>query len=195
MNWLKSDYLKFLCIVVIALIIFYWLYITLNKTNVNETRESFQNDSLMGLNSTMNSSLEEQYSDNMIKSAPYPSSSDNNEDFKKIDNTLQEQEQQNGNNLPTVNGYPKDQLMPSELLPMDSNSKWAQVNPTGQGDLKDQNFLNAGYHLGTNTVGQSLRNANLQLRSDPPNPQMSVSPWMQSTIEPDTNRLPFEIGK
>jgi hypothetical protein len=58
----------------------------------------------------------------------------------------------------------------------------------------DKNFLEAGYHVGINTVGQSNRNANLQLRSEPPNPQMSVSPWMQSTIEPDLARKPLEIG-
>ena len=74
------------------------------------------------------------------------------------------------------------------------NSKWAQVNPVGQGELGDQNFLNAGYHVGVNTVGQTLRNANLQIRSEPPNPQLKVSPWLQSTIEPDTNRKPMEIG-
>ena len=90
--------------------------------------------------------------------------------------------------------YPKDQLTPQDLLPQDPNSKWAQVNPSGQGDLGDQNFLNAGYHMGINTVGQTLRNANMQLRSEPPNPQVKVAPWLQSTIEPDSNRRPMEIG-
>lgn len=90
--------------------------------------------------------------------------------------------------------FPKDQLTPAELLPGDANSTWAQVNPIGQGDLMDKNFLEAGYHIGINTIGQSNRNANLQLRSEPPNPQMAVSPWMQSTIEPDLGRKPLEIG-
>ena len=40
-----------------------------------------------------------------------------------------------------------------------------------------------------------LRNANLQLRSEPPNPQLKVSPWSQSTIEPDVNRRPLELGE
>ena len=90
--------------------------------------------------------------------------------------------------------FPKDQLTPQELLPADANSTWAQVVPAGQGSVGDQNFLNAGFHVGINTVGQTLRNANLQLRSEPPNPQVKVSPWLQSTIEPDTNRKPREIG-
>ena len=90
--------------------------------------------------------------------------------------------------------FPKDQLTPTDLLPQDANSKWAQVNPSGQGSVGDQNFLNAGFHVGVNTVGQTLRNANLQLRSEPPNPQMQVSPWMNTSMEPDTNRRAMEIG-
>jgi hypothetical protein len=90
--------------------------------------------------------------------------------------------------------FPKDQLNPAELLPGDANSTWAQVAPNGQGELGDQNFLSSGYHVGINTVGSSLRNANMQLRSDPPCPQVTVSPWLQSTIAPDLSRLPLEIG-
>jgi len=90
--------------------------------------------------------------------------------------------------------FPKDQLTPGELLPGDPNSKWSESVPSGQGELGDQNFLTAGYHVGVNTVGQTLRNANRQIRSEPPNPQVKVSPWLQTTIETDTNRRPLEIG-
>ena len=98
-----------------------------------------------------------------------------------------------------VNGgvvdFPRDRLTAEDLLPKDAaNSKWAKMNPAGQGDVLDQNFLTAGYHVGVNTQGQSLRNANLQLRSEPANPQMAVSPWNIATIEPDSNRKPLEIG-
>ena len=90
--------------------------------------------------------------------------------------------------------FPKDIRDPSELLPKDKDSAWAKNVPAGQGELNTQNFLNAGHHLGVNTVGQSLRNANRQLRSEPPNPQVKVSPWLQSTIEPDINRRGLDIG-
>jgi len=99
----------------------------------------------------------------------------------------------NGNQFPS-DCFPRDQLNPAELLPGDANSTWAQVAPNGQGELGDQNFLSAGFHVGINTIGSSLRNPNLQLRSDPPCPQVVVSPWLQSTISPDLSRLPFEIG-
>lgn len=90
--------------------------------------------------------------------------------------------------------FPKEQLLPEELLPQDNSSTWAQVNPQGSGSLKDKNFLSSAYHSGVDTIGSTLRNANLQLRSDPPNPQVVVSPWMQTTIQPDTNRRPLEVG-
>ena len=90
--------------------------------------------------------------------------------------------------------YPRDQLTPSELLPKDPNSVWAQQNPMGSGSLKGKNFLSAGALIGVNTVGQSLRNANYQLRSEPPNPQVAVSVFNQTTIEPDVNRRTLEIA-
>ena len=91
--------------------------------------------------------------------------------------------------------FPKDQLSPADLLPSDCNSKWAQSVPNCQGELGDMNFLTAGYHIGINTVGQTLRNANLQIRSEPPNPQVNVGPWNLSTIEPDFMRPPLELGQ
>jgi hypothetical protein len=83
---------------------------------------------------------------------------------------------------------------PNDLLPKDNNSQWAQLNPSGKGELANINLLKAGYHIGIDTVGETLRNANLQIRSEPPNPQLNVGPWNLSTIEPDIMRPPLEIG-
>jgi len=91
--------------------------------------------------------------------------------------------------------YPRDRLTADDLLPKDAaDSKWARINPSGSGNISDQNYLTAGYHVGINTVGQSLRNANLQLRSEIPNPQNAVGPWLISTIEPDLRQNTLEIG-
>jgi hypothetical protein len=80
---------------------------------------------------------------------------------------------------------------PKELLPS-NNSEWGSSNPSSA--LQNVNLLQAGYHIGIDTVGQSLRNGNLQVRSEPPNPQMQVGPWNNTTIEPDLMRAPLEIG-
>jgi len=83
---------------------------------------------------------------------------------------------------------------PAELLPRDANSEFSKLNPMGSGDLQNVSLLKAGWHIGINTVGQSLRNANLQVRSEPPNPQLNVGPWNQTSIAPDLQRRPLEIG-
>ena len=90
--------------------------------------------------------------------------------------------------------YPRDQLTPSELLPKDNASVWSEQNPMGPGSLKGKNFLSAGALIGVNTVGQSMRNANLQVRSEPPNPQVAISIFNQSTISPDFSHRSFEVG-
>jgi hypothetical protein len=85
-------------------------------------------------------------------------------------------------------------INPSDLLPNDENSEWAKLNPHGVGDLSEVNLVKAGHAIGVNTVGTSLRNANQQLRSDPPVPQVNVGPWNNTTIEPDGMRVPLELG-
>lgn len=117
----------------------------------------------------------------------YASDPNGNESFSKVTAPLQ--------TGPSPTCFPRDRLTADDLLPKDAaNSKWAQLNPAGQGDVRDQNFLTAGYHVGVNTTGSSKRNGNLQLRSEPINPQVVVSPWMQSTIEPNLYQRPLEIG-
>lgn len=122
---------------------------------------------------------------NVVK--PSEQMSANNEDYRAVDFTT--------NPLPG-DCFPKDRLTAEDLLPKDAaNSKWAQVNPAGQGDVKDQNFLNAGYMIGINTVGSSLKNANLQLRSEPVIPKVAVGPFLNSSYEAsDALRRPLEIG-
>lgn len=86
------------------------------------------------------------------------------------------------NNEPVMN--------PKELLP--SDSEWSNVAPTK--GLENVSFLSAGHNFGTNTVGSSLRNANLQVRSEPVIQKVNTGPWNESTIEADTTRKSLEIG-
>ncbi len=95
---------------------------------------------------------------------------------------------------PQASCFPKSQLSPEELLPSEECNVWSKSNPHGSGTLADRNFLQAGWATGVSTVGSTLRNANRQLRSEPPNPQVKVSPWLSSTIGPDLGRKPLEVG-
>jgi hypothetical protein len=99
---------------------------------------------------------------------------------------------------PSGKGYALQPVAnPADLLPQDQNSQWSALNPNAmnKGDILMPDLLQAGYHIGLDTIGQTLRNPNLQLRSDPLIPKSDIGPWNQSTIEPDIGRVPLEIGQ
>jgi len=110
----------------------------------------------------------------------------------------------NATTTPHVTGAPASNIpsgyvagavaSPQDLLPVDQNSQWAALNPVAQGNIAAPDLLQAGYHIGLDTIGQTLRNANLQERSDPIIPKAAVGPWNQSTIDPDLGRVPLEVG-
>jgi len=96
---------------------------------------------------------------------------------------------------PSTTGYASQSVAsPSELLPSDANSQWASLNPVNQSNPQLPDMLQAGYHIGLDTIGQTMKNANLQLRSDPVIQKAVIGPWNQSTIEPDMMRVPLEVG-
>ena len=79
----------------------------------------------------------------------------------------------------------------SALLPKDREG-WGEMAPMGEvtDGLEGMGFINNG----TRGEGQNLRNANLQIRSEPANPVGGTGPWMNSTIQPDKLRRQLEIG-
>jgi hypothetical protein len=84
--------------------------------------------------------------------------------------------------------YSESTLSSSELLPKgELGASWAAVNPVGADDLKGQNFLQAGYHSNINTIGiaQTNRNPTYDIRTEVPNPQQRVGPFLNTTIDPD----------
>ena len=95
---------------------------------------------------------------------------------------------------PAVSSYSAQNVAnPSDLLPKDVNSQWSTLNPVNQG-VTTPDLLQAGYHIGLDTIGQTLKNPNLQLRSDPIIPKKDIGPWNQSTYEPDLMRVQLEVG-
>ncbi len=151
-------------------------------------------------NQSVKNNMDEEYTENFYSGEENDATTDNTDEEETTESFV------NSNNMDHFNSdsnlqerressnFPKETLGADDLLPNNDSSLWANVNPAGEGSLKDRNFLQSGYHVGVNTVGQTLRNANLQLRSEPPNPQVKVSPWLQTTINPDTGRKPMEIG-
>lgn len=88
------------------------------------------------------------------------------------------------------------QLTANDLLPTyDDANDFAQQNPVSK-LLQEQNFLQAGYHMGINTVVQSNKIPYLDLRSAPPIPKQEVGPFNNSSYEQPAgaNRRFMEIG-
>ena len=82
-------------------------------------------------------------------------------------------------------GMNKGTGLASSLLPREVASKedFGQFAP--EDILKGQNFLEPRKQIGfPETVGGALRNANQQIRKDPPNPKEPFV-WNNSTIVPD----------
>ena len=72
-------------------------------------------------------------------------------------------------------------LLPREVAPQEDFGEFAPDDI-----LSGQNFLEPRQQIGfPETVGGALRNANQQIRSDPPNPKEPFV-WNNSTIVPDT---------
>ena len=86
---------------------------------------------------------------------------------------------------------------PSDLLPASNSGEngWDVLNSVGTTAGANPELLEAGHHTGIDSVGQSLRNANLQLRSDPVILLKDTGPWNQSTIEATNMQVPFNLGR
>ena len=167
--------------VLIAIIVLYGVYML--YTNLNSKGK--------GGNEKMTQNRNKAYNNGSNgNSNPQPAQESGNEVYSSVGASSS-----SGMGLPPSCGPNSSSQNPADLLPKDNNSQWAQLNPAGKGDLANINLLKAGYHIGIDTVGQSLRNANLQIRSEPPNPQVNVGPWNLSTIEPDFMRPPLELGQ
>jgi cytoskeletal protein RodZ len=84
---------------------------------------------------------------------------------------------------------------PTDLLPSNSqNSAWGEIKP-GEG-LSQDLLSGVSGRVGLDTIGNTLKNGTLDIRSDPYIPKNN-SAWggiNQSTIEPDLARVPLEIG-
>jgi len=174
--------------VIVLLILAYGVNLLANYlvSKGNSGNESFQQGSAGPMSGSPDA---ESSVPSQMQSGPQPAFESNNEMFSAV------------SGIPTPSmGVPSSCSSgniqnPSDLLPKDTNSEWAQLNPSGKGELANINLLKAGYHIGIDTVGQTLRNANLQIRSEPANPQLYVGPWNLSTIESDFMRVPLELGQ
>ena len=81
----------------------------------------------------------------------------------------------------------------SDYLPQDTNEDWFETDfNQAQVQCGDENLVVSNrFVTGVNTQGSSLQFANYDLRTRPPNPKQVVSPWNNSSAEPDYNIKPL----
>lgn len=81
----------------------------------------------------------------------------------------------------------KDQFDVTKMLPQELED-WFDITPLQDTKkIRGTHLIHPKVHMGVNTVGNSLKNGTHDLRGDVPNPKFYVSPFLNSTIEPDTN--------
>lgn len=76
-----------------------------------------------------------------------------------------------------------------DFLPKEINDDWFNTDfSQAKYNINDDKLINTEkYVIGVNTVGQSLKNASYDIRGSINVPKFSVSPWNNSTTEPDYN--------
>lgn len=101
-----------------------------------------------------------------------------------------------GKYSPFTSKGPIDKESPEEifnidnLLPKEVNADAFEIIPEPVSS-KNRHLITVTRPVGTNTVGTTRKIANYDLRASPPCPKTVVSPWMQSSVEPDTNIKPL----
>jgi hypothetical protein len=86
-----------------------------------------------------------------------------------------------------------DNYNAKDFLPHEINDEWFETDfSLAKYQLNDDKLINTErYIIGINTVGQSLKNASYDIRGTIPNPKFVISPWNNSTYEPDFNLKPL----
>jgi hypothetical protein len=81
----------------------------------------------------------------------------------------------------------------NDFLPKEINNKWFDTDfSQAKYNVNNDTLINTDrYVIGINTVGQSLKNASYDIRGTIPNPKYTISPWNNSTYEPDYNIKPL----
>ena len=151
------------------------LYVIMNINN-DDNYKYVKNSGSLDMKNTSNTS-------NTSNLLDMKNNIDNNDNFFNTDNkkTINEQINNNDGNL-NVN----------DLLPKTMNNDWNWDVPTQSVTLEESNLLSSAVKkIGNNTQGNSLKNPSYDIRGNIPNPKFQVSPFNNSSYDPDTNIKSF----
>lgn len=79
-------------------------------------------------------------------------------------------------------------LQSSEFLPQELNKNWFDKDFNKVTEIDQDTLIDVSqYSSGMDTVGQTLKNPSYDIRGNIPNPKNIISPFLNSSIEPDNN--------
>jgi len=161
-----------------------------NKSKNGDKKKSSYSEGIRGNLGPSNWSSYFEENNNIVAN----SQTGNNDNFSPIDET------NNGYAVFKSKGKAKcganQDCSPEELfdvdkyLPQEVNDDWFEVQPEPV-SVKNRHLINITKPIGVNTIGTSLKNASYDIRGTQSCPKYVVSPWLQSSIEPDTNLKPL----
>ena len=79
----------------------------------------------------------------------------------------------------------EDNYNSGDFLPKETNNDWFE--DVQAVSVKNRHLINVYRPVGVDTTSSSRKNASLDIRGTPPNPKTVVSPFLNSSIEPDHN--------
>lgn len=85
-----------------------------------------------------------------------------------------------------------DKFNAESLLPKEKHKDWFD-DPYESTSVKNTHLINIYRPIGVNTIQTSLKNPSWDIRGSPVVPKTVVSPFLNSSIEPDTNLRPQSL--
>lgn len=86
------------------------------------------------------------------------------------------------------NNEDTSKLESSEFLPQELNKNWFDKDFNKVTEIDQDTLIDVSqYSSGMDTVGQTLKNPSYDIRGNIPNPKNVISPFLNSSIEPDNN--------
>lgn len=120
----------------------------------------------------------------------------NNDEFSPVDetdNTLAIFKTNKNGKAPCGSNQdcnPEDLFDVDKYLPQEVNDDWFEVQPEPI-SVKNRHLINITKPVGINSIGTSLKNSSYDIRGAPTNPKTVVSPFLNSSIEPDLDLKPL----
>jgi len=94
----------------------------------------------------------------------------------------------------SASGVPNRALTdPSQLLPNSKGADWGNLYPVqNDGGVYVPSLTDPSFQIGINTISSTLKNASLDIRSQPIIPKVQLSPWNNSSFVPDLGKISLD---